>query len=248
MKKVIVGLALCLSLGMYACGGSKDGGNALDPTKVDFDSPSGTLSEDNADDVGSESVKTFGSKDIDTPQALQSLTNAIINGLGEGCFSNFTETGGTVDWGCYYENVPGCTGSGTVEYKISNNNNLFTYTYKNAETTCDGSLTTKFNGKSSWALDTAVYCNDLTITYGSDYTYKSKGCFNALGQAYIVVNGESYVVNGFAPSCSGFSITVTDSASTTTMTCDAETEGDTCDSTTDITGATNCTISTSGNE
>lgn len=242
MKKWTFALAMCLSLGFFACGGDDNGGSSLNPNEADFSNPTGTLSNDNVDAVANSaldnSIGTNNVGNLPSTTGLVSLSTKAQN--FSSCISNQSETGATINYDCLNDVIGetnGCTFGGTATYEIDGD--LFSYTYDNVTVNCEGT-NSEIDGSATFNVATNVSCYNLTsTTNGTDYT--ANGCTNADGNILISVDGETFVITDGDASCSGASVTITDSDGTSTISCDVVSEG-ACESELDVVEVENCTI------
>ncbi|MEZ4818437.1 MAG: hypothetical protein R3A45_00545 [Bdellovibrionota bacterium] len=241
MKKTMLALMLGLSLGLYACGGSDSGGgsSAQDPSSVDFNSPTGSLSSDNAQDVADKIYDAIIGQDAVGVGFIKNDIKAIMahKATSDSCYSDVSETGGTIDYSCISDFISGCTASGTLTYDIDGN--VYSYTYNNVSISCDGYGFSSLNGTYSIDTTTTVFCTNISYTVNG-VTSSSEGCYNANGDILITVDGDSYVITDTNADCSTVTAEVTDANGSNTLTCDPE--PDSCTTPDDITGVTNCQI------
>ncbi|MCB0271738.1 MAG: hypothetical protein KDD46_01845 [Bdellovibrionales bacterium] len=243
MKKVLFGAAICLTLGLglYACGGGDDGGNAQDPSNVDFSNATGTLSEDNADEVAL-SALTVTLSIPGAPNALSS--NSLISPTiqqGDSCFDGFSQgsTSGSIDLNCLYQGTSCTFNDGSGDFSYNQDNMSFNLNWDNQTMTCENYTFTDYSAE--YAYTTSVFCYSNSYTF-NDEDISSNFCYNTNGDFLITVNGETYFVGPASGNCAtGVSVDITDSEGTHTVTCDVTTPT-TCTSYYQVSAVENCTI------
>jgi hypothetical protein len=245
MTKKILPLAIfLLTLGLFFC--SSDQIGTSDPTKTseEFDNPTGTLTSANALSVCNGGM--YGS------------SIAILNDP-EHIFGDLTidavckETSGdtlTIDWGCVFTNVPGCTGDGTTETTDDPEKDFIASIYDGFSVDCDAAdpeddIAVAFDGATNVSrTNQGIYCSNLTFNFdGSDKSFD--GCRNSDGHILVRLDDESFVVSHISPNiaCTEVTFAIRDKNGTQDVVCDIqELDGTSCDEIENISKIGNCVI------
>lgn len=240
MRKVFLVLMLGLSLGLYACS-SDNGGSSQDPSSVDFSAPTGTLSDDNADDVGNGAINGVGGFGVFSLQNGITVPNTVK--VTENCYEGFTqgETSGTLDLNCALSGT-GCMyddGEGTYSYDQEGMN--FSFGWSDQTYTCTDFTLENYSADYAFNATSGVICVDISYT-SSTNDYMRSACWNNEGKILVTVDGDTYFIGTTSGDCAdGITMEITDSEGTSTLACDVV-EPTTCTSYYQVSAVENCEV------
>lgn len=257
MKKLsFLCVAALLGVTIWACGGG-DKKSAQNPNNADFSNPTGTLTEENANDVGNAVASAGGTGGATNPFGFVSLSkipaklkkptpfNAISEADAQACIET-NNSNYTIDWECVYDldTTDQCTGEGTTSYEFNDSDDFYTYTYNGFSVDCGSDFDFSCDGTINVATQSLAYCADFSCTVGTE-SFDFNGCVSADGDYLVTVDGETFVADGvnLSEDCTTLTTDVTDSDDTVTMTCDVSDAEDSCTSLDDVLAVDNCTLS-----